>query len=184
VSSRTKRGVTAKTPEPLDNHHEPSTEPSDNGTGAPKLDKKLTPAREMFGVLADLCKYDLALITEKERGQLNQTEKKMRENGITPSTLKAFSDWWYDHDWRGQKSQPPTLSDIRETWGRFRDYQKNGSANGGANNGQNQRSGQRSGIKGLRELGSDNPIKFIYDPDPNEHYYVDARTGQRVPNPE
>jgi hypothetical protein len=39
---------------------------------------------------------------------------------------------------------------------------------------------RRSNIKGLRENGSDNPIKPIFDPDTGEDYYVDARSGQRV----
>lgn len=132
----------------------------------------------MFGALAGVCKYDLAIITEKERGQLNQAEKKMREKGYTPADLTVFSDWWYEHDWRGQKGQPPTLSDIRQTWGRFRDYQKNGPTNGG-NHGSNANS-KRSGIKGLRELGSDEPTKFRFNTTTGEEYYVDARTNERV----
>lgn len=177
VSSGVKKGVIAMTPEPSDNHQESSNEPS-LGANAQQLDKKLNPAQEMFGALAALCKYDLAIITKKERGQLNQAECKMREKGYIPADLNAFSEWWYEYDWRGQKGQPPTLNDIRQTWGRFRDYQKNGP-NGGKGNGQT----RRSNIAGLQERGSDNPIKLIYDPDTNEHYYIDARTGEKVQAP-
>jgi DNA-binding MarR family transcriptional regulator len=76
-------------------------------------------AQEMFKTLAEVCQYDLGLISNKERGQLNQAEKKMRDKGYTPNDLKAFEKWWYAEDWRGKQQQPPTLNQIRETWGRF-----------------------------------------------------------------
>jgi hypothetical protein len=31
-------------------------------------------------------------------------------------TLDKFADWWENHDWRGQKRQPPTLGQIYEYW--------------------------------------------------------------------
>jgi hypothetical protein len=80
-------------------------------------------SQAMFKALADLCQYDLDLIADKERGKLNQAEKKMRDKGYTPDNLKAFGDWWYSQDWRGKQQQPPTLTQIRETWGQFRNYQ-------------------------------------------------------------
>ena len=30
--------------------------------------------------------------------------------------FQTFSAWWYEHDWRGQKRQPPTLPLIQELW--------------------------------------------------------------------
>lgn len=53
--------------------------------------------------------------------------------------------------------------------------------NGGNNHGPNSK---RSGIKGLRELGSDDPIKFRFNTTTGEEYYVDARSNERVHPPE
>ena len=169
-------GSTTKNEDTKEREKEKEKKRKKGGADAPKTQKKLTPAQEMFGALAEVCKYDLTLITEKERGQLNQAEKKLREKNFTPADLTAFSVWWYEYDWRGQKGQPPTLSDIRQTWGRFRDYQKNGLSNGGAKNGQT----RRSNIKGLRENGADEPIKARFNTTTGEEYYVDVRTGERI----
>lgn len=84
-------------------------------------------AQAMFKALADLCQYDLGLISKKERGELNQAEKKMRDEGNTPDNLTPFSDWWYEFDWRGKQGQPPTLSQIRATWGQFKNYLTGGN---------------------------------------------------------
>lgn len=87
------------------NHHESSC-----ATGG---------ARESFSVLADVCKIDLDLITQRQRGMLNQTIKVLRDRGITPAEIEAYGAWWYATDWRGKTGQPPTPAQVRETWGQF-----------------------------------------------------------------
>lgn len=101
-----------------------------NGTTIPKTptetpikessieDKKSLP-QKMFTALADLCCFNLKLITAKERGMLNQTEKALREAEITPAKIEAFKAWWYANDWRGKQGQPPTLGQVRQVWGQF-----------------------------------------------------------------
>lgn len=87
---------------------------------------KKVEAKAMFKALAEVCQYDLGLISTKERGQLNQAEKKMRENGYTPDDLKGFEKWWYAEDWRGKQRQAPSLNQIRENWGRYKNHLNGG----------------------------------------------------------
>lgn len=76
----------------------------------------------VFATLADLCGYDLGIITQDDRGKLNQAGKLFRRRGHTVQDLNDFRDYWYSQDWRGKKNQPPTLSQIRETWGNFKKW--------------------------------------------------------------
>jgi hypothetical protein len=81
-------------------------------------------SQQMFSALANLVKYDLDLLGEKQRGQLNQAERKMRSKGYTPADLEEFGAWWYENDWRGKLGQQPTLNQIREVWKQFLDWRK------------------------------------------------------------
>ena len=88
-----------------------------------------SPAREMFSALANLCRFDLKLITDKIRGQLNQAEKKLRAAGHDPAQVEAFGAWWYKNDWRGKQDQPPTIAQVLENWGQFEKRSLNGAKN-------------------------------------------------------
>jgi len=99
--------------------------PASGASAPPQKSTKPTTAEKlssqaMFSALADVTKTDLALITGKDRGALNQAEKKMRDNGYTPQDVEAFGRWWYANDWRGKKGDPPTLQQVRSEWGKFK----------------------------------------------------------------
>jgi hypothetical protein len=127
--------------------------PTDSPKGAlPKPDQKLKAreptekqlqAQAMFVALVNACRYDLSLISEKERGALNQAEARMRQNKFTPADVEGFSEWWYANDWRGQKDQAPTLKDIKENWGRYKAF-LNGEK--GGSNPQNKPELNRNGV--------------------------------------
>lgn len=80
-----------------------------------------TPSQYLFRALADLCQIstDSKLITKKQRGQLNAESKRLRDADIDGLALEAFGRWWYAHDWRGKKKQPPDPSQVRSEWGKF-----------------------------------------------------------------
>lgn len=82
--------------------------------------KEYTPAQQMFSALTKVCRVDLGMITAETRGMFNQAEKKMRENGYTPQDVFDFEEWWYKNDWRGKQEQSPSLTDIRNEWGKFK----------------------------------------------------------------
>lgn len=92
-------------------------------TETPKEESSIEPekslAQKMFTALAELCCLNLKLITAKERGMINQTEKVLRKADLTPAKIEAFKSWWYANDWRGKQGQPPTLNQVRQVWGQF-----------------------------------------------------------------
>jgi len=68
-----------------------------------------------------LCDIDLAIATKRQKQQLGQSSKLLKDKaGATPEQIEAFGSWWYADDWRGQKGQPPTPAQVREVWGRFK----------------------------------------------------------------
>lgn len=87
---------------------------------------KTNDSREMFSAFVELCQIDLETITKDKRGEINQAEKRMRQK-YKPADLEAFGVWWYQHDWRGQKGQPPEVHQIRDCWGKFLAYRRNGA---------------------------------------------------------
>jgi len=83
--------------------------------------KELSPAQLNFSALAKVCRFDLRLITKKQRGMLNVTEKALREGvGATPDQIAQFSEWWYNEYWKGKNGQAPAPSQVQEEWGQFR----------------------------------------------------------------
>ena len=92
----------------------------------PKTPKPATPAQAMFSALAELCQIDIAVCTNDQRGALNQSEASLRKAGATPDALgvhtddwQTFAHWWYRHDWRGKRGEPPNPHQVREEWGKF-----------------------------------------------------------------
>lgn len=77
-------------------------------------------SQAMFRALASVCKYNLDTMTDKQRGKLNQAEKRLREAGSSPSEMVDFETWWYQNDWRGKKGQAPEPHQIREEYDRFK----------------------------------------------------------------
>lgn len=96
--------------------------------GKPPKTEKQKKSQEMFSALTEACQIDLETIRNGTRGKFNQAEKRMRDKGYTPDDVKEFGDWWYLQDWRGKQGQPPTLELIRDCWGQFLRWRKNGKA--------------------------------------------------------
>ena len=70
----------------------------------------------MLGVLSDVTKLDYKI--KRNAGRLAKPSKELLVAGYLPEQVKTFyspGDWWYTHDWRGQKGQPPTPEQILET---------------------------------------------------------------------
>jgi len=85
------------------------------------------PHQQIFDTLVIVCAWDIELLTEKQRGQLNQTGKKLRllkNQIVTSADVLAFGDWWQAKDWRGKQGEFPRPDQVRAEWGRFRHWQK------------------------------------------------------------
>jgi hypothetical protein len=116
------------TPVDLINQEEETKIESKDNTAAEKkplallLTKPLnqyTPQQLMFGHLAMLYQIDLQLMSKKQEAQLGKEATKLIKAGKQPDDIKLFEDWWYKHDWRGQKGQPPIPFQASELWGQF-----------------------------------------------------------------
>lgn len=104
------------------NTHEQSTHEVKDPQPTAGVETPTTP-QTMFSALAELCKWDKDLLTDKQRGGLNQTEKSLRtKGGATVQDVSAFGEWWYACDWRGKKGQPPLPHLVRENWKRYTDH--------------------------------------------------------------
>jgi hypothetical protein len=89
------------------------------------------PHQRTFTALAQVCRWEPALLTGGQRGQLNQAEKKLCQHGVGPQDILAFGQWWEAHDWRGKRGDPPLPHQVRQEWGRFAHWRReHDTANG------------------------------------------------------
>ncbi len=89
------------------------------------------PHQQTFAALAQVCRWEPALLTGGQRGQLNQAEKKLRQHGVSPADILAFGQWWENHDWRGKRGDPPLPHQVRQEWGRFAHWRREHEATTG-----------------------------------------------------
>lgn len=92
---------------------------SDNGTPT-GADAPPTDSQAMFTTIAEVCGIDWRVCTEKQRGALNQSEKRLRKAGATVTEMRRFASWWSNYDWRGKKGEHPSPVQVREEWGKFK----------------------------------------------------------------
>lgn len=86
----------------------------EGGRGPPSKPplRQPTETQQRFSAIAAVCRMD----ADANRGRLNRAEKALR--GYPPAIILhryGPHGWWYVHDWRGQKKQPPTPEQICET---------------------------------------------------------------------
>lgn len=116
VTPRAVKRDIAMSPESCNHQEEPLLIHEDS----PKEAKPPTPAQQMYSALVEVLKWDQELM----RGRLNKAGKELREAGRTGEAVMAFGDWWKINDWRGKQGQPPTLAQLKESWGQFEESQK------------------------------------------------------------
>jgi DNA-binding Lrp family transcriptional regulator len=71
-------------------------------------DKKIPEQKIMFGTLSKICRIDPKL----KAGQIGKTVKALMQAGYTSGDLETFIFWWRKNDFRGQKDEPPTISQV------------------------------------------------------------------------
>ena len=72
-------------------------------------------------MLCEVCKLDVRL----SKSKAGQFAKRFREASYTLDEVRDYygaGGWWYKHDFRGQKGQPPTLAVIYETIRQAREF--------------------------------------------------------------
>jgi len=85
----------------------------ENSTGIPP------PLSPFQLALAELCQIEPATMTTRQSNDLLHTANRLDTAGKQASDVKRFQSWWYAHDWRGKKDEPPLLHQVLETWGTF-----------------------------------------------------------------
>ena len=88
------------------------------------------PQQEYFGAVCVCVGWDYKTITKEQRGQVAQTVGVLQDAGYTLADLRTFWRYWHEEDWRGQKGQLPTLSQLRSEIGKIRAYTPPAAANG------------------------------------------------------
>lgn len=74
-----------------------------------------------INLLCEVCKLDVGL----SKGKAGSFAKRFRKAGYTLDEIRDFygdGGWWYKHDFRGKKGEPPTLALIHETIRRAREF--------------------------------------------------------------
>lgn len=69
-----------------------------------------------------VCKVDFDTMTWKQKQNLAEVIVILEKNNITPAQLDKYIEFW-QQSWR--KASPPTLLQIPETWGEFKDWLSN-----------------------------------------------------------
>lgn len=72
---------------------------------------------ELALAIADVCKINPKIATEKQRKALNATYQSLKAIGAAPADVKAREAWWYSNDWRAKKEHlPPRPDELLEIW--------------------------------------------------------------------
>jgi len=75
--------------------------------------------QDMFNAIAKVCQINWRVASSRAKGQINQSGKKLRDEGFSSDDILSFGEWWFAKDWRGVKGQPPTPAQIRDEIGKF-----------------------------------------------------------------
>lgn len=113
----------------------PSVSPVENSApeAAPESDSQASKKRErprdlLFDAVTTVCRINQELMTEKQRGQVNQACGFIRRAhpNHSPESIAVLVDyvgrWWYAEDWRGKTGQPPDPARLREVWDTAKTY--------------------------------------------------------------
>lgn len=104
------------------------TKESSNPESNPSKESKiLSPKQHVFLALAELCRIDLKVSTEKQQGQLGQASTVLCRSIADVDLFKIkFDVYWAKIDWRGKQGQAPTPAQVREVYGDYCHWLKNG----------------------------------------------------------
>lgn len=81
------------------------------------------PDQIFFEDLAGACDWDLATITDAQRGQVQQAMGILRNKaGAQPADMTDFREWWDANDWRGKRGDSPRPDLVRSEWGRYKKW--------------------------------------------------------------
>jgi len=77
------------------------------------------PAGSLFVKACEVCGYDMATLTKRQRQMLNSLVGFLVKQGESPESLARFAIWWRRYDWRGKQGSRPHPGQIRAEWASF-----------------------------------------------------------------
>jgi len=78
-----------------------------------------TSAKEMLDAVMEACCFLPDTAPQSQWGRAGKTASVLRGASRAPGDVLAFTEWWYGHDWRGKKGDPPSPEQLRNEWGTF-----------------------------------------------------------------
>lgn len=75
------------------------------------------PLSELALAIADVCKINPKIPTDKQKRALNATYLALKGIGATPADVRAREKWWYANDWRAKKEgRAPRPDELQAIW--------------------------------------------------------------------
>jgi hypothetical protein len=82
-----------------------------------KKDPHPRPLSELALAIADVCKINPKIPTDKQKRALNATYQALKGIGATPADVRARETWWYANDWRAKKEgRAPRPDELQAIW--------------------------------------------------------------------
>lgn len=75
------------------------------------------PLSELALAIADVCKINPKIPTDKQKRALNATYQALKGIGATPSDVRARETWWYANAWQAKKEgRAPRPDELQAIW--------------------------------------------------------------------
>lgn len=97
-----------------------SLSPPLGGPGGPPPSPPVGGPPDLQSWLMRLCRYEPEAVSSYRRKQVREAVQRLMACRAQADDLAAFERWWYGHDWRGKRGEPPEPRAILDTWGRFK----------------------------------------------------------------
>lgn len=105
----------APNPDPI-RHEIRHVDPS-GGKSTKKAAENARPLSELALAIADVCKINPQIPTDKQRRALNATYAALKTIGATPADVRQRETWWYANDWRAKKEgRAPRPDELQAIW--------------------------------------------------------------------
>jgi|GEM_PF-835177 len=80
-------------------------------------DTPTRPLSELAIAIADVCRINPQIATDKQKRTLNATYQALKSIGATPAEVRARESWWYANDWRAKKEgRAPRPDELQAIW--------------------------------------------------------------------
>jgi len=97
---------------PVASNHKPTLLSSSSSSSSDLFAKHLA-------LICECCELSTRTMGAQSLHRLDNDLEEMRSCGMDLLLLPDFRRWWNENDWRGKKSQAPTIANVRSEWSKF-----------------------------------------------------------------